>query len=248
MSRKIIMETPVYTAEAAIAAQEAGVDRIELCADYGEGGTTPSLGLLTVLKKTLHIPIFVMVRPRGGDFIYSELELRVMKEDLTLMKEKGADGFVFGVLNRDGRVNMEVCKELVGLAAPLPCTFHRAIDVSLDIEEALEQVITCGFKRILSSGGKQTVGEGITKLLSMYERAADRILIMPGGGMEPKWIPVFLEKGNLREFHASCKSCRPSSSDFIHPEVRLSTSGEFVPQIWTVDKQKVHAFKHALYQ
>jgi copper homeostasis protein len=246
METSILMETPVYTVEAAIAAQNAGVDRIELCADYGEGGTTPSLGMLVQLKKHLEIPVFVMIRPRGGDFLYTALEFSVMRDDIQLMKERGADGFVFGILDNQGRVNEKSCRELVQLAAPLPCTFHRAIDVSRDILGSLEQIIACGFKRVLSSGGKPSVGQGINQLLKMQEKAGERIIIMPGGGMAPPLIETFLKKGNLKEFHASCKMPRPSHSVFIHNEVSLSVSGELVPQVWTVDAREVLAYKEAL--
>ena len=240
------METPVYTMEAALAAESAGVDRIELCADYAEGGTTPSLGMLILLKKYLKIPVFVMIRPRGGDFLYTEIEHSVMREDIRMMKENGADGFVFGILDEQGRVNAKRCTELVQLAGSLPCTFHRAIDVSRDLLGSMEQIIACGFKRILSSGGKPTVGQGLDQLLRMQEKAGDRIIIMPGGGMAPTLIEEFLEKGNLKEFHASCKMLRQSHSAFSSGEVSLSASGELVPHIWTVDAGQILTYKEAL--
>jgi copper homeostasis protein len=246
MQDRILMESPVYTVEAAIAAQGAGVDRIELCADFGEGGVTPSSGMLIQLKKHLEIPIFVMIRPRGGDFLYNMLEYSIMKEDILLMKEHGAGGFVFGLLDPLGRVDEKRCEELVNLAAPLPCTFHRAIDVSCSLLGTMEQAIDCGFKRILSSGGKPTVGEGLQGLLEMQEKAGDRIIVMPGGGMDPGLINTFLQKGNLREFHASCKMRRPSYAEFIHEEVSLSGSGEKIPHILTIDASQVLAYKDAL--
>src|SRR5690606_2952844 len=151
---KILLESPVYTLEAALLAAEYGVDRLELCADFGEGGVTPSAGMLSYLKSKIQIPIFVMIRPRGGDFFYSGEELEVMEKEIEILKSFGADGFVFGVLDAKGSVNKKACSILIRAAGGKPCTFHRAFDASSDMEKALEAVIACGFDRILTSGGK----------------------------------------------------------------------------------------------
>ena len=150
---RIILEAPVFTLEAAMLAADFGIDRLELCADFGEGGTTPGAGMLAYLKSKVQIPIFVMIRPRGGDFIYSSDELEVMRKEISILKALGADGFVFGILKSDGKVDTEANHSLIKMADGLPCTFHRAFDASSNLDESLEKVIDCGFLRILTSGG-----------------------------------------------------------------------------------------------
>src|SRR5690606_28383819 len=146
--KKVLLEAPVYTLEAALLAAQSGVARLELCADFAEGGTTPAAGLLSFIKSRVNIPVFVMIRPRGVDFVYLPEELEVMKADIQILKSYGADGFVFGVLEPDGRVNQEACRSLLSVAGGLPCTFHRAFDASADLDQSLEAVIQCGFDRI----------------------------------------------------------------------------------------------------
>ena len=243
MGSKILLECPVYTVEAALMAEKCGVDRIELCADIGEGGTTPSLGLFSVLRKRISIPIMVMIRPRGGDFIYSAEELEVMATDICLFKDAGANGFVFGVLTPDGDVNAASCKQLIKQAGALPCTFHRALDVSSSILDALESVIACGFKRVLSSGGSNTVSEGMSIIQAMLKQAGERIIVVPGGGTKVDLLDILYQTGHLREVHSSCKRFRASESLIRKGDIQLSADPESMDRILTIDPLLVAAYR-----
>ncbi|MCH6199416.1 copper homeostasis protein CutC [Aquiflexum sp. LQ15W] len=240
---KILLEAPVFTVEAAIKAAEYGIDRLELCSDFGEGGETPSAGMLTFLKEKVDIPIFVMLRPRGGDFVYSSEELYVMKKDIAIFKNLGADGFVFGVLDQDGQVDREACKYLINVAGELPCTFHRAFDITADKKKALNTIIDLGFQRILTSGGENDVSKGLENILELLEMAKDDIIIMPGGGSKPEHVSQLNRNGHLREIHASCKSYRPTQSSYFHPSVSLSSDPLAFRQVLTVDQNMVNLFR-----
>jgi copper homeostasis protein len=246
MGKKILLECPVYTVEAALLAAKCGVDRIELCADIGEGGTTPSLGLFTFLKRRLSIPIMVMIRPRGGDFTYSANELEVMATDVRLLKDAGATGFVFGVLTPDGAVDKTACRQLIEQAGELPCTFHRAIDVSSSIMDALEAVIACGFKRVLTSGGCNTVSEGLPVIQTMLQQAGERIIVMPGGGTRVDLLDLLFQTGNLKEIHSSCKRYRASDSVYQKENVNLSVDPDGMRKIMTIDPLIVDAYQGKL--
>jgi copper homeostasis protein len=239
----LILEAPVFTLEAAEKAVEYGIDRIELCSDFGEGGETPSAGALSYLKERYNIPVFVMIRPRGGDFVYTPTELEVMKNDIHILRFFGADGFVFGILKPDGEVDAEACKALIKEAEGLPCTFHRAFDVCLDQEAALEVLIDCGFKRILTSGGENTVTAGLPNILKLLTLAGDRIIIMPGGGLQPPHVSLLNKDNLLREIHASCKDYRSSENRFEHPKVRLSNDPDGFKRVLTIDKELVDQFR-----
>lgn len=203
--QSISLEIPVFSADDAIAAARLGADRLELCASYSEGGLTPGTGLLNVVKQHVSIPVFVMLRPVGGHFNYSELDINVMAEELITLKSSGADGFVFGVLRSDKTVQIEACKRLINLAGDLPCTFHRAFDQVSDPYIALEEIKDLGFRRILSSGQMPGVTHGLPLLTELLDSAGDDIVIMPGGGMKPELIKPLNRNGKLREVHASCR-------------------------------------------
>ena len=202
MSR-VLLEAPVFSLQGALEATEFGIDRLELCANFPEGGETPSAGMLRFLKSEVDIPVFVMIRPRGGDFVFSQKELIVMKQDISLLGELGADGFVFGILDKDGNFDKEQNMELVALANPIPCTFHRAFDVVNNVFQSLESVIECGFKTILTSGQKENVVEGITVLTELVKKANNRIIIMPGGGLRSTNIGLLKEKTKASFYHSS---------------------------------------------
>ena len=241
-----MFEAPVYTVEAALLAADYGIDRLELCADFGEGGTTPGAGLLAYIKSKISIPVFVMIRPRGGDFVYSEEELEVMRREISILKSHGADGFVFGVLEAGGKVNRKACSSLIETAGEFPCTFHRAFDASVQLEESLETIIECGFKRILTSGGMNSVSEGLEVIRNLLVRSNGRIIIIPGGGTLPEHLQELAGTGNLREIHASCKAFRPSESTYTNPHLQLSEGGEASEKVLTVDKKQVELFKGEL--
>lgn len=239
---KLVFEAPVFNLEAALEAAEFGIDRLELCSNFPEGGETPSAGMLKFLKAEIDIPIFVMIRPRGGDFSYSQKELMVMKGDIELLGEQGADGFVFGILDYQGRVNTEACKSLIRSASAKPCTFHRAFDASSDLHDSLEKIIECGFERILSSGGKNTTSEGLDKLLELMGIAKDRISIMPGGGTKPEHVSRLKTSGYLKEIHASCKTWKLSQNEFVRPELSFSDDPKSFTHHLRIDKNMVNEF------
>lgn len=197
------IEIACFNAEAALIAQEFGGDRIELCAEMALGGTTPPVSQVQSLRPKIHIDFNVMIRPRGGDFVYNEIEFNQMKSDIVSMKELGVDGLVFGILHEDNSVNIDKNQELVALASPLPCTFHRAFDDVSNIEESLENVISCGFKTILTSGCEANVTEGIENLKKLVALANDRIVIMPGGGLRSTNIGSVLRETSATYFHSS---------------------------------------------
>lgn len=185
-------------------AEQAGADRIEFCKDYTLGGITPNFEDVRFLKEKLQIPVFVMIRPRGGNFVYSEAELHLMKSNITRLKLLDVDGFVFGILDKKNQINRIQNKELVKLAYPIPCTFHRAFDSCKNPLAALENVIECGFQFILTSGniGKATKGIGVLKQL--VEKAQNRISIIVGGGVRSSNIEFLNQETNASWFHSAC--------------------------------------------
>ncbi|RKS97711.1 copper homeostasis protein CutC [Chryseobacterium defluvii] len=197
------IEIACFNPESAMIAFENGADRIELCDGLSEGGTTPGFETAKTLREKINIPIFVMIRPRGGDFTYSEAEFEQMKEELSQLKTVNVDGFVFGILDENDEVNVEQNKALVELANPLPCTFHRAFDRAKDLENSLEKVIECGFKTILTSGQKPNVSEGKENLKKLVELSNGRIEILVGGGLRSTNIEEIREFTNAGYFHSS---------------------------------------------
>lgn len=197
------IEIACFNPESAIIAFENGADRIELCDGLSEGGTTPDFETVKQLREKINIPIFVMVRPRGGDFTYTDEEFEQMKSDLVQLKSLNVDGFVFGILDENDDVNIEQNKTLVELAKPLPCTFHRAFDRAKDLENSLEKVIECGFTTILTSGQKPNVSEGKENLKKLVALSNDRIEILVGGGLRSSNIEEIRELTKAGYFHSS---------------------------------------------
>src|SRR2546426_8075116 len=183
MRSPMLVEACVDSVESALAAARGGAHRIELCANLVEGGTTPSAGTLAVCRARLEIPIFVLIWPRGGDFLYSAAELAVMLEDVRRAKETGAHGIVTGVLRADGEIDQDRTGELIAAARPLRVTFHRAFDVCRDAGRALETLIALGVERVLTSGQAATAPEGAEAIAGLVRRAAGRIAVLPGGGV-----------------------------------------------------------------
>ncbi|MFO7845562.1 MAG: copper homeostasis protein CutC [Balneolaceae bacterium] len=228
----ISLEIPIFSADDAVAAARSGADRLELCASYTEGGLTPGAGLLNVVKQHVNIPVFVMLRPVGGHFNYSELDLEVIAEELKVLKSSGADGFVFGILRSDKAINKKACEKLINLAGELPCTFHRAFDEVSDPFKALQDIKKLGFKRILTSGQQPGVEQGIDLITGLLNRAGDDIIIMPGGDMKPELIKPLNQNGRLKEIHASCRK-------------RGKTKDESAQKISMIDENLVGLFKKA---
>ena len=200
--KSFTIEVVATSVESCIQAQKGGARRIELCSALSTSGITPSSGLIQIAKQYVTIPIYIMIRPREGDCCYGRNELEVMKRDIENAKVMGADGIVFGVLDEEGKVNEMVTKKLVELCNPMPVTFHRAIDITPNMFDAMESIIQCGCERILTSGGKATGPEGISRILELNEKADERILIMPGGGITPETFPTMLNAG-IRDYHLS---------------------------------------------
>lgn len=177
------LEIACFNLESALIAQNAGADRVELCADSSVGGITPSLETVKLARTQLSIDLYVMIRPRGGNFVYSEDEFQEMKQTISNFKNLGINGFVFGILNENQTIHIQNNAKLVELAKPFPCTFHRAFDEVLEVEQALEDVMACGFATVLTSGTFPNVMEGKEVLEKLVIQAQNRIEIMPGGGL-----------------------------------------------------------------
>lgn len=197
------IEIACFNLESALLAQKAGADRVELCANISVGGTTPSIEIIQQARKNLTIDFYVMIRPRGGNFVYSEAELEQMKLEIETIKKLGVDGFVFGILNDDKTINIEQNKALVELASPFPCTFHRAFDAVIKYKQALEDVISCGFSTLLTSGTFSNVMEGKEVLKKLVVQSKNRIEIMPGGGLRSTNISALNQTVNANWYHSS---------------------------------------------
>ena len=197
------IEIACFNLESATLAQKAGADRVELCANISVGGTTPSIEIIQQARKNITLDLYVMIRPRGGNFVYSEAELDQMKSDIVNIKKLGVNGFVFGILNEDKTINIEQNNALIELAKPFPCSFHRAFDAVSNYEQALEDVIGCGFSTLLTSGTFSNVMEGKEVLKKLVEQAKNRIKIMPGGGLRSTNISELNQIVNANWYHSS---------------------------------------------
>lgn len=195
------LEACVDSIESALSAQAGGADRVELCDNLLEGGTTPSAGLIALCCARLEIPVHVLIRPRGGDFVYSELELEVMRRDIAVARECGARGVVFGMLLPDGSIDLPHTRALIGAARPLAVTFHRAFDFTADPDQALDDLIALGVDRLLTSGQAASAIEGTGILARLVQRAAGRIVIAAGGGLSEENVLAVIERTGVPEVH-----------------------------------------------
>jgi copper homeostasis protein len=230
--------------QSSLNSQAAGADRIELCDNLWEGGTTPSFGLLKVLRGLLKIPIFVLIRPRGGDFLYSDTEFEVMLEDIRMAKELGADGIVSGILKTDGTVDCDRTSQLIEAAAPLSFTFHRAFDCCRDLNEALEDIIFCGAHRILTSGGKNSVHDGLYAIKILQKQAADRIILLAGGGINADNIAEIKKESGCSEFHLSAKKALKSEMQYWKTDLFMNGSRDIAEnEIYVSDMDLIKNIK-----
>jgi copper homeostasis protein len=197
-----MLEIAAFRPESVCIAQDCGADRVEFCAGYEAGGTTPSLEALINIRDQVRIPVFTMIRPRGGNFVYTASELEQMKTDIRRFKLV-ADGFVFGLLDEAGQIDVEKNEMLVSLANPKPCTFHRAFDEVSDLRSATETIIQCGFRTILTSGGHAQASAGIKELAELVDQFHDQIDIMPGGGIRCSNIEELKKSTGSRWFHSA---------------------------------------------
>ena len=196
-----IIEICLESVESVIAAEKGGADRVELCSDLFEGGLTPTIGTVKTALKKSNIKINAMIRPRGGDFCYSDEEFEVMKEDIKAFKETGINGIVFGILTPEGDIDVKRSKEIIELARPLAVTFHRAFDMTRDPYKSLEELIELGVDRVLTSGQEATVPEGADLLEELVQIAGDRIIVMPGCGITERNFPKLRDKIKAKEYH-----------------------------------------------
>jgi copper homeostasis protein len=202
---KILLETIAFNIYSCIQAQASGASRIELCDNPAEGGTTPSYGFIKAARAVLKIDLFPIIRPRGGDFVYSDAEFEIMKTDVQLCKDLGCDGVVIGMLNADATIDTVRCAQLVKIAYPMGVTFHRAFDRVTDAKKALEDVIAIGCERILTSGFYPNVIDGIENIKALIQQADDRIIIMPGSGVRASNVKEIITQTGAKEIHSSAR-------------------------------------------
>jgi copper homeostasis protein len=240
------LEVCIDSVESAIAAERGGAKRVELCSDLLEGGITPAAGLIACVRRHIGVGLFVMIRPRGGDFYYTDLEFEVMQAEIAHARNLGADGIVLGLLDEQGRVDVARTVKLVELAAPLPVTFHRAIDMTPDLSAALDDVIATGAARILTSGGAPTVVRGLREIARMVEAARGRIAIMPGGGITPDNIASIAQATGTSEFHSSARTAYPSPVRFRKLGMAMGDLRDREYRRFAVREESVRALIHAL--
>ena len=234
------LEIAVFSIDSAIQAAAAGADRIELCENPFDGGTTPSFGTLTVIREKIGIPVFPIIRPRGGDFLYTSDEFDVMKKDIDLCKSLGFKGLVIGLLQADGSIDMSRTAELVERAYPLEVTFHRAFDRAIHPLKALEQVINCGCKRILTSGQVPSAFDAKELLKELHLQANGRIIIMPGSGVRSRNIKELANFTKVTELHSSARQMVPSLMQYHQQSMQEDLS------LVSVDTDEIQKMKRAL--
>lgn len=206
----IELEICVDSVESAVAAEIGGAQRVELCSALIEGGLTPSTGMIRAVRSRIDIGLFVMIRPRGGDFIYSDEELAAMRDDIASAKQCGADGVVFGLLTPNGEVDFERTRQLVELARPMQVTFHRAFDMAHDMETALEDIVRTGADRVLTSGGEQSASLGSRLIARLVRRLENRIGLMVCGGIRPETVQEIVLATGASQFHSALRTAVPS--------------------------------------
>jgi copper homeostasis protein len=236
----MIIEVVVFNIDSALRAAEGGADRVELCDNPAEGGTTPSVGVIELVRQNVSVDVFVMIRPRGGDFHYNNYEFHAMKRDLLQCQKLSVDGVVFGMLTPDGRIDKKRCKELTDRARPLKVTCHRAFDMTRDPFEALEDCIEVGFDRILTSGRKPQAIQGADLLSELVKKADGRIAIMAGSGVNEKIVEELVQRSRVKEIHFSAVTSRPSAMEYKNTEIAgmgSASGSEF--QLRTVDPEAV---------
>ncbi|AWV08391.1 copper homeostasis protein CutC [Marilutibacter maris] len=236
-----LLEIAANSLASALAAQAGGADRVELCENLGEGGCTPSWGTIAAARERLGIPLYVLVRPRAGDFLYDEDEREAMRRDIEACVRIGCDGVVIGALDADGDVDMATCRELVAAAGPLGVTFHRALDASRDPVAALEAAIALGCERVLTSGAQANALDGAATIATLVERAAGRIRVMAGAGVEAATLPLLRQRSGADEFHASARA--RLASPMRH---RVPGLPGLEPERWQTDPARVAALCAAL--
>lgn len=241
----LILEVCVESAESALAAEQGGANRVELCDNLMEGGTTPSVGMVALTLQKTAIDVLMMIRPRGGDFLYTDLEFEVMLHDIEVAKKLGVFGVVFGVLTPDGKVDKKRTAQLIHAARPLKVTFHRAFDMTVDPFAALEDLIELGVDRILTSGQEPSTELGVELIGDLVTRADERIIILPGCGITEDNISQLVSKTGVRECHVTGKHQIPSQMTYTNPRVFMGVPGAPEYEKTVVDPQRIRAFRTA---
>ncbi len=236
----MLLEIAAFNLQSAILAANAGANRIELCENAHEGGTTASYGTLKLAKEKIAVPVFPIIRPRGGDFLYTAEEFDIMWKDIQLCKELGYEGVVVGLLNADGTVDTKRTAQLAELAYPLDVTFHRAFDRAIDAMQALEDIIHCGCTRILTSGQVPNAFDGKDLIKRLVQVADNRITIMPGSGVRSNNIGTLAGYTGATEMHSSARRPAPSGMAFNQPSMQENL------QTITVDEEEIKSMIKAL--
>ncbi len=231
-------EVCANSVESCIAAQQGGAHRVELCAGIPEGGTTPSWGEIVTARRKIDIKLHVIIRPRGGDFLYSEVEKEAMIADIEMARKAGADGLVFGGLTPDGDIDLPLMRELMAAAGDCPVTFHRAFDRCRNPFQALEELVDLGVTRILTSGQQPTAPQGADLLRRLVERASGRVIILAGCGVNETNIRQLAEESGVDEFHFSAREKVRSAMKYSNPEVLMGSADvdEYVRDVTTAER------------
>ena len=246
-SQRIRVEICVDSAAGAFAAERGGADRVELCDNLLEGGTTPSAGAIRVARRGLKIGLQVIIRPRGGDFLYSAEELEVMREDIQMAKQLGADGVVIGCLTPQGDIDLTRTAQLIDLARPLNVTFHRAFDMCRDPSKALEDLITLRVERVLTSGQEASCLEGSELISALRKQAAGRIIVMPGGGLTSRNIQRIVADTGVAEVHLSARRRVESAMSYRNSSVFMGGTLRPPEFSWkTTDENTVRSIVESL--
>jgi copper homeostasis protein len=240
MSQQPLLEIAAGSLASALAAQEGGADRVELCSSLAEGGITPSRGMLEVVRDRVRIPVYVLVRPRGGDFLYDDADFDMMRRDIKICVQLGFEGVVIGALDADGAIDPR-CRVLVEEAGKLGVTFHRAIDASADLGRSLETIIALGCERVLTSGGCANAMKGAQAIAGLVGQAADRIAIMAGAGIRSQNLAEVAWLSRAHEFHGSARAVRRSAMRYFNPALQ-----DLSPDTDQTSVEEVRAMRQAL--
>lgn len=241
MSQSVLLEICIDSVESALAAQAGGADRVELCSSLFEGGLTPSAGLMEVVRSRVKIAVAAMLRPRGGDFCYTDDEFLIMQRDLVRARELGADALVFGILKPDGSIDGERNKRLIEMSRPLSVTFHRAFDMVRDPHEAFDTLLSLGVDRVLTSGLEKSAVEGMDLIAELVKRGGSKISVMPGGGITERNLQKVLKHTGAREIHGSASGTREGPMTFRN--TRIFMGGQLAQPEYSVKVAKVDRVK-----
>ncbi|MDD2968809.1 MAG: copper homeostasis protein CutC [Lachnospiraceae bacterium] len=248
MSGKMILEACVDSVESAIAAQSGGADRLELCSDLIIGGTTPSLELYREVRKHVTIPIHILIRPRFGDFLYSDYEFNIMCHNVEAFQRAGAEGIVIGMLNPEGKLDLEKMKELIKNAAGMSVTLHRAFDMSFNLMESLQSAIELGITTILTSGGEESASQGLETLRELQMQASGRIQIMAGAGVNADTILKLHKLTGIFTFHMSGKKVLDSKMIYRNERINMGLPGISEYKIWQTSEAEIRSARNIIDQ